>query len=55
MGKFAEQAPDVEIALADRARLAFAGRLLVARTDGDPGREPVRAAENAHVGTDFIK
>lgn len=53
MGEFAEQATDVEVAFADVSGLAFAGRLVVAGADADPGRQAVRAAEGIHIGTDF--
>lgn len=53
MGEFAEQAADVQVALADMAGLALAGRRVVAGSDADPGGQTVRAAEGLHVGANF--
>ncbi len=53
MGKLAEQTTDVEIALADVAGLALAGRLVVAGADADPGGQTIGAAEGIHIGANL--
>lgn len=53
MSELAEQTADIRIALAEAAGFALAGRLVVARTDADPGRQAIGAAEGIHVGADF--
>lgn len=53
MGKLAEQAADVQIALADLPGLAFAGRLVVAGADANPGSQTIGAAKGIHIGANF--
>jgi len=53
MREFAEEPSDVEIAFADTAGFALPRRLVVARTDTDPGRQSISAAEGSHIAADF--
>ena len=53
MSKLAEQAADIEIALADMAGFALAGGFIVSRTDAHPGSQTIRTAKGVHVGTDL--
>ena len=45
VSELAEQTADIQIALADMAGFALAGRLVVARADADPGRQAIGVAE----------
>ena len=53
MSELTAQATDVEIALADMAGFTLAGRRVVARTNADPGRQAIGAAEGIHIGANF--
>lgn len=53
MGELAEQAVDVGVALADPTGLTFAGGLVVAGADADPGGHAVGGAKGRHVRADF--
>ena len=53
MSELTEQTTDIEIALADMAGLALAGRLVVTGTDADPGSQTVGTAEGIHIGTNL--
>lgn len=48
MSELAKESADIEIAFADPAGLMFAGRLVVAGADADPGRQTVGIAERAN-------
>ncbi len=53
MSELAEQAVDIQIALAKATGFAFAGRLVVAGADADPGGEAIGATKAPHVGADL--
>ena len=53
MSELAEQAADIQIALAKATGFAFAGRLVVTGANADPGGEAIGAAKDRHVGADL--
>jgi hypothetical protein len=53
VSELTEESADVGIALADASRFALPGRLVVARTEANPGGQAVRGAEDAHVAADL--
>ena len=53
MSELAEQATDIEVALADASGFALASRFIVAGTDARPGCQSISVAEGFHVGANL--